>query len=196
MTASRIARVTLFGPSGAGKTTTGRAISTHCAAVGIGYHRLGLAEPLYRAQAQLYRLARRPLEDPHTQDGELLAILGRQLRRINPTVLTDDFADRLHSLTATLSSDHRARHLIVCDDMRFLDWAALEQLGFLPVQVYANERDCDTRRRARGDISVVDRTSWTEQGLEKIPTAHTISNTGSIEDLTAAARRLVEGLLG
>lgn len=58
MTEPRITRIALFGPSGAGKSTTGRLISVGCAALGIGHHRLALAEPLYQAQAQIYQIGR------------------------------------------------------------------------------------------------------------------------------------------
>ncbi|MQY28791.1 ATP-binding protein [Nocardia aurantia] len=194
MTEPHIVRIALFGPSGAGKSTTSHLISAHCETSGVKCSRLALAEPLYKAQAELYKIARRPLADPEVQDGELLALLGRQLRRINPTVLTDDFSARLHDLITDISLEKYDRYVVVCDDMRYPDWAALGRLEFVPVRIYATEDDCDIRRRLRGDINMVSSASWTEHGLDMIPYVHTLNNTGTIADLAMAVTGLLEEL--
>ncbi|MFF0491682.1 ATP-binding protein [Nocardia sp. NPDC004068] len=193
MTAPMIVRIALFGPSGAGKSTTGRLIAQRCQVAKVEFHRLSLAEPLYHAQTEIYRLARRPLEDPHVQDAELLAVLGQQMRRINPSALIDDFSDRLQVLLARVRS-RSGRHIILCDDMRYHDWKALEQLQFVPVKIFATPEDCADRRRMRGDISSVSGIPWSEQGLDGITPAHTLANTGSLDDLAVAIERLFEEL--
>src|SRR6185437_3216230 len=132
---SYVLKLALFGTPGAGKSTASQLIEDYCRAESIEFHRIKLAYPLYEAQSFLYKLAGRPLDEFYTQDGELLSFLGGYLRRINPLVLVDQFAERLARLVADQSVHARERTVIVCDDMRRLDADALRDLGFVFVRV-------------------------------------------------------------
>lgn len=187
--------IALYGASGAGKSTTGQLINKHCESLGLTAFRLCVADPLYRVQAFIYEQSGRPLADPKQQDAELLALLGRHMRTINPNCLIDNFTERLRALIKSLDLSERRRTIVLCEDMRAHDWPALSEFGFLPVLVSADVEACLRRRHERGDITIPSNTLWTEQGTETVAPAFTIHNNGTLEELGRQVECLLTGLV-
>jgi cytidine deaminase len=185
----------LLGPPGAGKSTSSRCLETLCRARGIAFRLIKLADPLYRCQAAVYEAAGCPLADFYAQDGELLNFLGSHLRRLNPTVLIDDFEQRLQRELQAFQSAQGTGALIVCDDMRPSEADYLRSRGFAFLRLDAPTTLCAERRRTRGDITLGAADHVTERGLDTTPADHVVPNTGTVEYLQIELGRLIDGLV-
>jgi dephospho-CoA kinase len=178
-----VARVALAGPPGAGKSTASKSLASLATSRGIAFCVIKLADPLYRCQAEIYKIAGRPLEDFYTQDGELLNFLGVHLRKINGTVLLDSFDQRLEAELRAFDAQGNSRALVVCDDMRATEASFLRGHGFSIIHVEAPPSLCIERRRQRGDTTLGDAAHVTEQPLEILSPDHVISNDGALDTL-------------
>ncbi|MFE2724078.1 hypothetical protein [Kitasatospora sp. NPDC059327] len=180
--------VAAHGRPGAGKSTLTGMIADAITELGRPVGIVKLGAPLYELQEEVYRAAGAAPPQPGQQDGTLLNALGMHLRRINPAALTDRFArtvaERVHD---------RPDLVILCDDMRPADTAALRALGAVFVQVWAPDDMRLTRKAGRGDLA---------QGSDDHPTEgdiadfdHRVENTASLEALRERARHLVREVL-
>jgi dephospho-CoA kinase len=188
----RILKIALFGTPGAGKSTTSLLIEDYCRSAAYSFHRIKLADPLYEIQSYIYGVARRPLADFYDQDGELLTFLGGYLRKLNPAVLLDRFAERLAAVEAELPDIPEGQNVVVCDDMRRPDAEYLRERGFVFICISASEEQCKKRRLMRGDRSLSSLQHPVERGLDEIVRDATIVNEGTFDDL----RQQVASLLG
>ena len=188
MTEQLIRRLAFFGRPGAGKSTAARLVEEHCADANIAFRRVRLAEPLYDGQRAIYELAGGSLPDFYSQDGELLNFLGSHLRKINPSVLLDRFAQTVEALQAELNG---RRALLVCDDMREPDAEFVRGLNFTLVQISARDELCLSRRQQRGDVSLGAENHVTEQGIDRIQADIEIENETSIEDFRERLAALI-----
>lgn len=179
------ARICLIGHTGAGKSTTAGLLADALAARGRRVEVVKLAEPLYRLQGEVYRVAGRPIEH-YAQDQLLLEALATHLRRISASALVDDFVRRLDAVRADV---------VLNDDLRdpWTDWPALRQLGFRVVRVVASRETRAARLAGRGDVaSLLDSASTAE--LDRIEPDELLENEGSLAELRAAVERLAERL--
>ncbi len=176
-----ISRIALFGPPGAGKSTSNKILSELCKEKSWKHQTIKLAEPLYTAQSTIYEIAGVKLNNFYQQDGELLNFLGYYLRKLNPSVLLDAFSERLNELVT--SYEDASRLIIVCDDMRQPDCEHLRNLGFLLVRIEADDELCKARKVARGDVTLGNKNHATEAGLDSITADLKISNNGSMKEL-------------
>jgi hypothetical protein len=172
----RSLRVALFGTPGAGKSTTTGFVEAFCRVRQLSFARVKLADPLYEAQASLYRIAGRDLQEFYQQDGELLNFLGSYLRKVNPNVLVDRFAMRVRAYEEEFAL-LPTPYIIACDDMRFPDAAWVRSLGFL--HIVAKSATCVARRGDRGDRSLGSAEHPTERDLDKIVPDHVLENDGT-----------------
>lgn len=161
-------RIALYGRQGAGKTTSALIVTEVCANLGISIRRVRLAAPLYRLQSALYAEAGRHLRDEHFQNSEVLAFFATQLRQINPNALTDHAAEAL----AQASDGTR---LVLCEDSRPVDRAALVVLGFEFVHIAAAAPLCAARRQLRGDNATCD-----EGPSMHVPGDRELTNNGTL----------------
>lgn len=188
-----VRRLALFGLPGSGKSTTAIFLDEAVRSAGAVGVRLKLAEPLYGLQSEVYEICGRPLPDPYRQDGKLLAMLGQHLRRINPTVLTDDFRRRLQHRVRGLPED--AQVIVICDDMRPVDAAAMHEMGFEMTHVLCTQQISSRRIIDRGDLAVEDGVQPLEAGIPLLSADHVIKNDGDIEDLIRNVEEFVKELL-
>lgn len=182
-----LTRIALCGPPGSGKSTVRRISERLSSELGLVVHHLRLADPLYEAQSEIYRLSGRPLVDPDLQDGRLLNVLGIEMRRINPNVLADHARMRLVGFGLLLDS-RRGRHVVICDDMRPPDAPFMRELGFSFVEVVVDADTAIQRRLLRGDVTLGASDDPNERGLDAIEMAARIDNIGSTDDLVAHVR--------
>ena len=187
-------RIALCGPPGAGKSTIRRLSERLEDELEIRVHHLRLADPLYRAQSEIYRLSGRPLAETGVQDGRLLNILGIEMRRINPNVLADHARTRLVGIGQLLEAQP-GRHAVVCDDMRPPDASFMRALGFVFVEVKVPRDTAIRRRLFRGDMTLGASDDPNELGLESLEFAARIDNSGSLDDLTASVRAFWNSVL-
>ncbi len=185
-------KIALFGNPGAGKSTTSLLIEDYCRSTDVTFRRIRLADPLYDIQSYIYGMAGHPLADFYDQDGELLSFLGGYLRKVNPTVLVDRFAEKLEAVIAELPDTSQGRSIIVCDDMRRLDAESLREHRFVFVRISAAEGECHRRRLMRGDRSLSFAQHPVERGLDEIAQDSTLVNEGTFDDL----RQQVVAFLG
>lgn len=150
---------------------------------GFTIHHLRLADPLYWAQADVYRRAGRPLENLDMQDGKLLNMLGSEMRRINPDVLADHAREAVGRVLRIIEVSSSQPHVILCDDMRPGDAWFLEELGFRFVAIKVTDDLSRARRRLRGDLSLGALDDATEHGFENLSFMDSIDNGGSLTEL-------------
>ncbi|MFE3455987.1 AAA family ATPase [Nocardiopsis aegyptia] len=181
------AKIALYGPPGAGKSTLATLLAQEAELQGINAITVKLAQPLYDLQQSIYERAGRPLRDTYRQDGKLLNSLGSHLQRINPEALTEDFARRVSNLLSRQASNQ----LLVCDDMRGNAVPTLTHLGFTLVQVSAPEQLRRQRKQNRADLTRGDDNHVTEVPVDREPD-HRIVNDGSLDNLRALALDLIE----
>lgn len=196
MPASRIA---LVGPPGSGKSTTRDILRDYAQQEGYLFFHLRLAEPLYAAQAHIYNLAGKPLDDPYRQDGIVLSFLGAEMRRINPDLMKNSAITQLHSFADRQPEEQPT--LIVCDDARPADLSFLSTLGFSIVSVTASDELTRQRRHLRGDISILQgedpndtdtsfKTDLKELAWNNSETPLIVRNTGTMQELRQQIRNL------
>lgn len=138
-------QIALYGPRGAGKSTTGRLIveflgDTQCKIVHS-------ATPLYEIQDWIYRTANVPLM-PGTQDGNLLARVAGEIRRLNPDALADYVIRHLDDCQSSAAPPR----LFVCDDSVVRDREKLATRAFRFLYVTAPPQIRRERRERRRDI--------------------------------------------
>ncbi len=184
-------RIALCGLPGAGKSTAAGCLELLCSESNISFHRIKLAQPIYEAQAAVYKIAGTPLDNFFSQDGMLLNDLASHLRRINPNVIFEAFTHALDNIE--YAENRIGRRVIVCDDMRASECDYLRNLGFRFVLIQAPREIRFIRRGSRGDISLSSDDHATESCVEGAICDFVISNDGSIADLT---RNLSSILLG
>jgi Mrp family chromosome partitioning ATPase len=182
-------RIALYGKPGAGKSTFTALLIQELAAAGAEVTRLKLGAPLYELQAIVHAMAWRPLLDGSAQDGQLLNMLGGQLRRINPRALTETFTQRVRQ-----TEQSRPGAVLVCDDLRAPDVVAVTALGFALVEVTASEMVRRLRKQERADLSAGDEDHPTEAPVDAVPWRR-VDNTGSFDDLRGQAVRLAREVL-
>lgn len=187
-----VARLALAGPPGAGKSTASKSLASLANSRAMAFSVIKLADPLYRCQAEIYKIAGRPLEDFYTQDGELLNFLGAHLRKINGTVLLDSFDQRLEAELRAFDAQGNSRALVVCDDMRATEASFLRGHGFSIIQIEVPPSLCVERRRRRGDRTLGDAAHVTETPVEILSPDYVISNDGAIEDLTGKLASILD----
>jgi cytidine deaminase len=187
-----IQKLALFGTPGAGKSTSARLLEELCSERRASFYRIRLADPIYQCQAEIYRIAGRPLSEFYVQDGELLNFLGAHLRRINPTVLIESFSSRLDSIMTDLKQTSNGHALIVCDDMRMSESAFMLKEGFSLVRVDAPHEVCRLRRASRGDMTLGSEHHSTEMGLDDVKPNAVIENNSTIESLRQELGALLE----
>jgi hypothetical protein len=185
-------RIALFGTPGAGKSTSSQLLEEICRERAISFRRIRLAEPLYDCQAEIYRIAGRPLANRYVQDGELLNFLGLHLRKINGTVLIDRFRERVGERPSAQSG---TLLLTVCDDMRAPDAPSLETMGFRFVRVVADPARCRQRREQRGDMALGSETHVTERGLDGIREHFAVRNESTKAALRDELDRVLDAVL-
>ncbi|WP_093587939.1 nucleoside/nucleotide kinase family protein [Lentzea waywayandensis] len=151
-----------------------------------------LATPLYQAQAAVYQIAGKPLDDESVQDGELLNFLGSHLRKINPSVLEEQFLLELKRISSR--GLHTGRTLVVCTDARPADFAYLRQELFRLVMIDVDPETSRKRRVLRGDLSLGATDHVTETGLQPADADLIIDNNGSLENFDSAVWNLLDGL--
>lgn len=149
---------------------------------GIPFGHLRLADPIYAAQFELYRIAGLPLRDCLQQDGALLGLLGRELRRINPVVLRDAAVAALARLEGGGVLQHG---LVVCDDMRPQDVAFMRELKFRFVAVVAPNDTTVERCRRRGDLTLAMEMDSSGCDYSEVEADCVIVNRGLLEELEA-----------
>lgn len=185
-------RIALIGLPGAGKSTFAQAARRWAADRGQEIETITLATPLYRAQAAVYEIAGRPLDDESAQDGELLNFLGSHLRKINPSVLEEHFLTELKRI-GSLHPDMN-RTLIICTDARPADFGYLRQELFQLVMIDVDPETSTRRRVLRGDLSLGATNHATEIGLSPTHADLVIGNNGSLEAFDSAVWTLLDGL--
>lgn len=195
MIQKKIVMLGLFGNPGAGKSTTCQIIEKYCLANDIIFKRIKLADPLYEAQSEIYRIAGSTLEDFYQQDGELLNFLGYFLRKINSQVLLDRFAFKLDSYIDDLILSEIRCALIICDDLRQPDAEFLSEKGFKLIKIISNPEVCEQRRAVRGDKSLGSATHSTEQGLDTISPDYLIENNETLIRLQGKVETLLGDIL-
>ncbi|WP_328955074.1 ATP-binding protein [Kitasatospora purpeofusca] len=177
-------RIATYGRPGAGKSTLTGMLQEQLTSRGLTVVKIRLAEPLYALQGTIYHTAGRKLASAEQQDGQLLNALGAHLRRINPTALTDAFANKVNAAV-----EQEPDAVVLCDDARAADIDALHDLGFSFVQVWAPD-DLRTHRKAgRGDLAPGDENHPTEAAITITP-QYRVENTGSLEMLRVRAAEL------
>ncbi|MFS8098839.1 hypothetical protein LFM09_17055 [Lentzea alba] len=185
-------RIALAGLPGAGKGTFTAAARRWAAERDRRLETITLATPLYRAQAAVYEIAGRPLDDESVQDGELLNFLGAHLRKINPSVLEEHFLLELKRISS--QHPHSDGTLIMCTDARPADFGYLRQELFQLVLIDVDPETSRRRRVLRGDLSLGATNHPTETGLRSSDADLIIDNNGSLEDFDAAVWNLLDGL--
>lgn len=140
-------RICVLGHSGSGKSLAARYLISRFKMSGHTTQLIKLAEPLYRLQANIYDTAGQPIEY-YAQDQRLLEWLARELRRINPFALAEDFERRLDASDA---------FVILNDDLRDVttDYPFLKALGFLFVRIYVSPETARHRLEQRRDLATV-----------------------------------------
>ncbi|MEU6935047.1 hypothetical protein AB0A05_38945 [Streptomyces sp. NPDC046374] len=177
--------IALFGKPGVGKSTFADLLKQEASTAGHRLRVVKIADPLYKLQQKVYEAAGVPVPAAGAQDGQLLNALGSHLRRINPACLTDSFAARVAAVH-TASPDA----VVVCDDMRAPDAAALLGMGFRLVEIKAPEEARRARKAQRGDLSPGDDQHVTEQPVAAEPWRR-IDNSGGLKALRRQAARLI-----
>ncbi|MFF8769093.1 hypothetical protein [Kitasatospora sp. NPDC015120] len=180
--------VASHGRPGAGKSTFTSMLAEAIAAQDCSVTVVKLGAPLYELQAHVYRAAGLPAPQPGQQDGALLNALGQHLRRINPDALTSAFAT-----TVTDLRHDRPDLVILCDDMRPADTAAMRALGAVFVHVWAPDDIRHQRKDRRGDLSAGSDTHPTEGDI--VDADHRVENTGSLAQLRDMARVVAREVL-
>ncbi|GAA2084620.1 hypothetical protein GCM10009759_03830 [Kitasatospora saccharophila] len=176
------------GRPGAGKSTFTGMLRDELAGRGRPVALVKLGVPLYELQAAVYRAAGMPVPESGRQDGALLNALGEHLRRINPGSLTSRFERTVSDLFRD-----RPDSVVLCDDMRPADTAALRGLGAVFVRVWAPEGLRLSRKSGRGDLSKGADDHPTEGDIAEYD--HQVENTGSLTALRERARGLAAEVL-
>jgi len=172
-------KLAFYGLSGVGKSTASTLIGRMCRQRGVTFEVVKIAEPLYRMQRDIYvRLGRQVT--PHQQDQLLLRALADQIRRIEPSFLTDDFLWRVDQSTATA---------IINDDLKDVsfDYPRLAQAGFRFVRITCEEETRARRLSGRADLTRAPETSQT-WGFDHIRPDWELDNTEDGEN--ALVRKL------
>lgn len=110
--------------------------------------------------------------------------IARELRRISPTSLVDDFERRVDAALADV---------VINDDVRdpFVDAPRLRSHGFTFIRIVCEDRVRRRRLGLRGDVTTVEHSSTTA-GLDLIDADAVIENS---DDGYAGLRERVHGLL-
>jgi hypothetical protein len=178
---------------GSGKSTFRKLSAELQPRFGFALEHLRLAEPLYQAQAELYRLSGSQLGDESVQDGHLLNVLGVEMRRINPDVLKDHALRRLSRLD---SLDEGSVRVVICDDMRIRDAGYMRDLGFRLVGVVVSEEVSESRRRARGDLTLGSLSDPNELGWQRASCETFIDNNSDLDAFRWRILEFWEGVFG
>lgn len=181
----KLVKCAFYGLPGAGKSTCVQMIIEKAAQLGCWIGCVKFAEPLYQAQAEIYRLAGKPLTEKTKQDGRLLNFLGGHFRVINKNSLTEYFSLIEASHKRQFESQAVSKGILLNDDMRATEAAFLKNQNFFLTHIVADETACHTRRRLRGDLTLGSDKDSTEAGIGAIVSDATIINNGSIADLDA-----------
>lgn len=166
-------RVALIGPSGSGKSTAAAYLVNRLASHGCGAVVQKLATPLYDVQHALYQ--RMDIDFDYTdQDQKLLEELARQIRRIDPGFLVEDFLTRCGQCSDKV---------IINDDLRDVetDLPALRSAGFVVVRIVAADVTRAARLSDRRDRTVVLNSKLDEQ-LARMTPDYLIPNNGNLDD--------------
>lgn len=166
-------RVALIGPSGSGKSTAAAYLLNRLASHGCTAVVEKLAAPLYDVQHALYE--RMGIDFDYTdQDQKLLEELARQIRRIDPGFMVEDF------LTRCGQCSHQ---VIINDDLRDVatDLPALRRAGFMVVRIVATDVNRAARLSDRRDRTAILNSKLDEQ-LGRMAPDYLIPNNGNLGD--------------
>lgn len=180
--------IALYGEQGAGKSTTSRVLADLLRERGFTVEKVRLAEPLYELQGSVYKAAGLSMPASGLQDEELLAVLARQLRRLNPQALTRSATLRAVAVRELPASSPLA---LICEDARPQDREDLRLAGYRHVYVDAPKELLHGRRLRRGDTdpSMVTHTVALELG------DYVVENDGSLADLRVRCLDLLQEIL-
>lgn len=145
----RLFQIALYGDRGSGKTTAAQLIEEclpHITPMELV--RLQMAAPLYALQREVYLLATGKPPVAGFQDEELLASLAGQFRRIDAKALVRSIEYAVQDAQQWQSNNAR---LILVEDSRPIDRAALAEMGFQFVRVNARDDLRRQRLQERGD---------------------------------------------
>jgi dephospho-CoA kinase len=163
----RAVKLALIAPSGSGKSTVAGLLEQAARKRGLVPAIVKLAAPLYRLQAEIYRVARVPLR-PGDQHQKILESLAQHLRDVNPRAIVDDFLTRLAAVEADV---------VINDDIRDcdVDWPALRAEGFRAVRIRAPEAIRVKRLSVRNDAHAIMKSSL-DAIIARIPSDIVVDN--------------------
>lgn len=181
-----MAHLALLGNTGTGKDTFVRTIQKRRPALSLNLIRL--ADPLYQAQHEIYKICKREKEF-FSQDGVLLNFLGQHMRRINPNVIRESFLSRLQPAPQA--------DLTICPDVRPIDLAFIKQAGFFVLQITADPLVAQERRKKRGDLSLGSSSDPMEPPAHLFPEADAhIANDATLEEYEQRIAELLKNRFG
>ncbi|MGB7369917.1 AAA family ATPase [Erythrobacter sp.] len=180
-------RIALVGPSGSGKSTAAAHLKNRLVSQGYGAVVEKLAMPLYDLQHAMYQRMGVDL-DYTEQDQHLLEELARQFRRIDPRFLVRDFLSRC---------EQSVDLAIINDDLRDVatDLPALRSVGFLCVQIKADDATRASRLSLRGDRTLV-KGSKLDEELNRMAPDYVIENNGCVDEFNRALDTLLDEMMG
>lgn len=174
-------KIGLIGNTGSGKGTFVQICKDSL--VNLNITTIKLADPLYEAQNQIYKLCNVEKEY-YSQDGILLNFLGQHMRMINPNVLKDYIGNRLKEASEI--------DIVFCDDVRPLDVEFMKEYGFIIIKIVTDEHTTFERRMKRGDLTMADSKHKTEQGLEDVKYDYVLENNSSLKDYEHKVKLLID----
>jgi gluconate kinase len=171
-----VLRISLYGPTGSGKSTIARYITTKYNA-----ELVKISDPLHRFQAVLYEDLGIPVSG---QDGELLQFLAAKIEKECPGWLGRAAVKRIRQSTSSF---------IVNDDCRLNSYSALREANFIFIRVRTSPELL--HKRLRQDHTVVNAAHDTEKGFEQIQMDYEIENNGPLSRTLTEVDLLVDRLM-
>lgn len=164
-------KISVFGHSGAGKSTFTGFARDWAAARGANAERIGLAEPLYEVQQFTRDLVGAQLA-PTNQDQLLLEAVASSMRTMDRESIARIFLGKVQRCTSDL---------VINDDLRDPDVDAerLRSAGFVFIRVQAGDTCRRARLAERGDATRSDASS---AFINEIQPDHVITNDETLDE--------------